>query len=375
MMKKEVKMFKGFKGSVLILMMVLIAFSVVACGGGTSSSSVTYDGSSDPAVADSTNASTLAEFGMGAVQAGFPLAEPFVMGPPGMVVVALEARPQAMAFETTITIPVPADAVIQGSEYDSTYGTGTADLNGTLTIYLGSDDAEAATWYILEGVLNGNIVFDDFSPEGEPTISGKVTVPYGKFYFYEEGVGINLNTSEWTGDPGPPVWLEVEMTFSNLTVTDSDGSWYLGEGDWYLENVPNVTASLDINSLTVEYDGNTYKLEDTNVFVDIGEGSNEISIAGTGLIENGTFYHPDLGVIYFSGGLIDAGDGGIVDGLLEFYDAAVEGTLIFTVEFEWDDSEGATAYWIYFEDGSYDEFGYYDGSFTPDPGAMVNFTL
>jgi hypothetical protein len=36
MMKKEVVMTRRFKGSILVLMIVLFTFSIVACGGGSS---------------------------------------------------------------------------------------------------------------------------------------------------------------------------------------------------------------------------------------------------------------------------------------------------------------------------------------------------
>jgi hypothetical protein len=377
--QKEVIMSKRLKGLILVMFLVLFTFSIVACGSSSdsddSSDSIAYDGSTDPAVADSTNAATLAEYGMGVVQAGFPLVQPFVMELPSPVPNALNAQPLDLVAQTTVTVPVPDFAIIYGSDYGEA-GTGTADLNGTLTLYLGSEDAEAATWYIIEGELDGSVVFDGFTTDGGPAISGEVTIPYGLFEFAEDNSRINIDTGEWLDDPGPPVWLEVEMTFANLTVDDGEYSWALGEGVWYLENNPGVSASLDIDTMAVQGEGNTYKLEDTNILVvPAGETGREIEIAGTGEIPNGTFYHPDLGVIYFQGTLIEEDEDGIVDGLLQFYDAVEEGSLVFTIQFEWDDDGSMTAYWLYFDDDSYDEFGYYDGSFTPDEAAMDNFPI
>lgn len=365
-------MLKGSKGSILVLIMVLFTFSVVACGGGSSSDSVTYSGSTDPAVADSTTAATLGEYDMGSLEAGLPVVSPFVMAPASSQA-AISAQPQAWTFETTMVMPLPAEAMLYGSDYDEA-GTGTGDLNGTLTLTLGSEDAEATTWYIDHGELNGNIVFDGFTPDGGPTVSGKVTIPSGTFYFAGADVGVDIGTGEWLNEPDVLVWLEVDMTFSNLTVTDEGDSWSLGQGILYLKNNPGIAASLDIESQTIEYDGDTYKVEDTNLYVDIEEGYVVFSISGTGIDENGTFYHPVLGVTWMSGAIAETDAEGIVEGELYFYDAVTEGNLVFTILFVWDDVEGATAYWIDLEDGSYDEFGYYvDGTFVEDASASSNF--
>ncbi|MBN2719820.1 MAG: hypothetical protein JXR72_01825, partial [Proteobacteria bacterium] len=252
-------MSKFWRNSTLILSAVFLMFSLIACGGGSSSSDdVAYDGSTDPAVADSRTAATLAEYAMGVVEAGFPLAQPFVEPPP-MMPGSLSAQPLlAWAATTTVTIPAPDEAIIAGSDY-SLDGTGTADMNGTLTLYLGAESAEAETWEIIGGELDGDIVFDDFSTDGGPAVSGKVTVPYSFFYFAGSGQ-FNITDMEFTGDPGMPDWRNVEMTFTRITVSDDGDSWYLGEGDWELEIVPGMSADLDIYSLAVEGEGSTYKL-------------------------------------------------------------------------------------------------------------------
>jgi len=379
-------MSRFWRNSALILSAVFLMFSVMACGGGSSSDDVAYGGETEPAVADSTTAATLTEYAMGVMEAGFPLAQPFVEPPP-MMPGSLSAQPLAWAATTTVTIPTPDDAVIAGTDY-SLDGTGTAKLNGTLTLYLGADSDEAETWNIIDGALEGDIFFDDFSTDGGPAVSGKVTVPYAFFYFTGSGQ-FNITDMEFTGDPGMPDWRNVEMTFTKITVSDDGDSWYLGEGDWELEIEPGMSADLDIYSLAVEGEGSTYKLEDTNVTVTFdtlltptiefepATDRTTINIAGTEGADNGAFYHPELGLIYFSGELTEEDPpDDLTGGSLYFYDAASEGTNLFTVHFEYDEMEGATAYFIFVDAEDYFEFGYIiDGVFTPDPDAEINFPI
>ncbi len=369
------------RSTILIMIALMFTFILFACGGG-GSDSLTYDGSTDPAVADSTTAAVLAEYSMGMIEAGFPLATPFVTPPPGLMMKSLAAEPLVASALTTVTIPVPGDAIIYGADY-SEAGTGTADLNGTLTLFLGAESADAATWDIIDGEIDGSIVFAGVRTDDGPTLSGRVTVPYGAFFFVDDGQ-INILSGEFTEDPGPPVWTEVEMTFSNLTVSEGDESWSLGEGDWYLQNAPGSEASLDIYSMTVEYDSSTYKLEETNVTVGFSSGEPEalaaeslaepssqtqISVSGTDETDNGTFYHPELGVIYFSGDIYETDPpDDITSGHLEFYDAAVDGDAQFDVFFSYDYSDNiyapATFYNIFMSTEMYSERGYFiDGSF------------
>jgi hypothetical protein len=370
------------RSTALVMIALMFTFFLFACGGGGGGGDVAYDGSTDPAVADSTTAAVLAEYGMGMIQAGFPLAQPFVAPPPGLRNASLSAQPLAWGAETTVTVPVPSEAVIEGSEY-SEGGTGTAELNGTMTLYLGAESAESDTWYVIQGELEGSIVFDDFSTEEGPSMTGTVTVPSGTFFMAGSGI-FSISEGTFPDDPGLPVWTEVEMTFSNLTVSEGSESWSLGEGDWFLENEPGSGASLDIYSMTVEYDSSTYKLEDTKVTVEFSSepaslpaeplapapvSQTHINVSGTGEAENGTFYHPELGRIYFSGDIYETDPpDDITDGHLEFYDAAADGDTLFDVYFGYDDGSNlyapATVYNIFMSTEKYSERGYFiDGTF------------
>lgn len=381
-------MVKRFHLFACISAALALAFMFMACGGsGGGGGDIAYEGSTDPAMADSTTAPILAEYSMGAVEAGFPLVTPFVTPPPGMMLGALSAQPLALAATTTVTIPVPPQAVYGGSAYDGTYGTGTADLNGSLTLFLGAESALANTWEVISGELEGSIVFDNFRTEDGPAISGAVTVPSSDFYFSGEAL-FEMSTMSIPSDPGFPVWQELEMTFTNITVSEDGDSWSLGEGDLYLDISVESSAILDIFSETVEYDGSTYKLENTELNVQSGmdleglaasqplvvpETTNYV-ISGI-TTDNGTFYHPELGVVYFYGDLYEESPPGdlVYPSILSFYDDPDEGIWLFDVHFAYDIGEGSTAYWI--EVGEdYDEFGYFeDGTFEQNPAAADNF--
>ena len=384
-------MAKRFKFITILTAVLGLAFLFMACGSGGGGGDVTYEGSTDPAVADSTTAPTLAEFAMGITEAGFPLATPFVTPPSGSIPTALSAQPLiAWDFTTTVILPVPDGAIIYGSEY-SPMGTGTADINGTLTMLVGNSDSAAAdTWYVISAELDGSIEFDAFRTEEGPDLTGTATVPYARFYFegpaeFSASAG---NFTDTPDNPGTIVWQEVEMTFTSITVSDEGDSWTLGEGDWSMEISPGISVDLDINSQTVEYDGSTYKLEDTNLFVEFSESAPTaleaaVPLAGsqttfyiTGIGEDcGIFYHPVLGVIYFSGELTEMEPpGDITEGELNFFDDVTEGLSLFYIYFGYDETynegEGATVYELNMDTEEYSEIGYFiDGTFIPDPGA------
>jgi len=380
-------MAKRFQFIISVSTVLGLMFLFMACGGGGGSDSVTYNGSNDPAVADSTTAATLVEYALGATEAGFPLVTPFVTPPPGMVFTTLSAQPLAPGATTTVTIPVPPQAVYGGSAYDGTYGTGTADLNGSLTLYLSAESALANTWSVISGELNGSIVFDNFRTEEGPGISGTVTVPSSTFYFSGEAL-FEMSTMSIPSDPGFPVWQELEMTFTNIAVSEDQDSWSLGEGDWYLQKAGD-SVTLDIYSVTVEYDGSTYKLEDTELNVQAGMVPAALGAAQPLIVvpdtinfqfsgittSNGTFYHPDLGVTYFSGDLTESDPpGDLTSGTLSFYDGADEANLLFNVYFGYDETynegQGATFYNLYMNTEEYFEKGYFiDGSFIMDANA------
>ena len=373
-------MSRAFRSWFLVLVVVVFTFSLMACGGSDSDDSggnpATYEGSTDPATADSTTAAALAEYGMGVIDAGFPLAEVFVLSQ-----VELGGEPLSpMApipgyWETVVTVPVPDEAVYYGADFE---GGGTLEINGTMTLALyNTTSAVADTWYIDEVELDGEIVFDEFNFDlDDPSLTGTVTIPYGLFEFSNDDVPFILSQGNFDDDPGFPLWYEVEMTFTELELSEDGDSWTLGEGDWYIEYLPETGVSLDIFSMTVGYEGKAYKLEDTNVTVLFGEGEETILVAGTEDNDNGAFYHYDLGKIWFSGFVVESESvDAITDGSITFYDAANEGTALFFVDFAYDELEGETAYHLYMNEGSFEEYGYFiDGSFEPDPGASGNFT-
>ena len=365
---------------ILILAVVSgLMFLFIACGGSSGDNSVTYSGSTDPAIADSTTAIILAEYGMGTLEAGFPLAGPFITPPPGMLMVGLSAQPLEAAFTTTVTIDVPPQAVYFGSDYDSKYGTGTADINGSMTMLLGNNiSADADTWFIVESELDGSIVFDGFRADDGPTVTGTVTVPYGLFEFSGDA-NFLMSTMSIPDDPGYPVWQELEMTFKRISVSDGSESWSLGEGDWIMSIVPGSSVNLDIYSLTVKYQDKTYKLEDTRLGVAFSEITpliltterTDITILGIDY-KAGTFFHHDLGEILFGGTLREENPpGDIVQGDLTFY--TILGATLYNIYFGYDYVQGsmapATFYNLYIG-LDYFEKGYYiDGSFIEDATA------
>lgn len=381
---------KRYQFVVSVPAVIGLMFLFMACGSG-GGGDVTYDGSTDPAVADSTNATVLAEYGMGSLEAGFPLADPFVIPPPGLMSRGLAAEPLVADFTTTVTIDVPSEAVYYGSDYDSKEGSGTADINGTMELFLGNNiAADANTWFIIEGELDGSIVFDDFSTGGGPALTGTVTVPYGVFEFSGDADFL-MSTMEIAGDPGFPVWQELEMTFADLGVSDDGDSWSLGEGDWVMSITTGSSVDLEINSMTVEYDGQTYKVEDTSLSVGFGELEpdalsapavptligieyTDISISGIDY-KAGTFFHPDLGEFQMAGNLREEDPPeDIVEGSLTFYNTM--GATQYRIYFDYDESTNmyapATYYNLEMVVSMYEERGYYiDGTFIPSDLAPI----
>jgi hypothetical protein len=379
---KEGIMVKRSKLFVSIFAALALALMFMACGGSSSGGGdVTYSGSTDPAVADSTTAATLAEYGMGATEAGFPLAQMFIV-PPEVILTGLAAQPQAAyTYTTRLLIPVPAEAVIDGSDY-SGGGAGTAELGGTLNLFMGNNiSADADTWTIIDVEHVGTIAFDGFRVDEGPALDGTVTVSSGIFIF--SGIAdYSVYQANFVSDPGFPLWQAVDMTFTNVTLSEGGESWSLGEGDWSMEISLGNWVDIDINSQTVEYDGSTYKVEDTNLYVEFSEmipaaipqivvpvDETSITISGT-VSDNGAFYHPVLGLIYFSGSIYEEDPPDeIVSGVLNFYDdPSFSGNLLFSVYFGWDIVVEDTVYNI-FMDG-YSERGYFvDGTFMQDDTA------
>ena len=379
-------MAKRFQLPVFVTVSLGLMFLFMACGGSSGGGGdVVYEGSTDPAVADSTNATVLAEYGIGSLEAGFPLAGPFVTPPPEKVRV-LSAEPLIPYWETTVTVDVPSEAVYYGNDYDSKYGSGTADIDGSMTMVLGNNTAaDANTWYIVEVELDGSIYFDDFCTGDQPAITGRVTIPYGLFTFSGNAAFL-LSTMEIPDDPGFPIWEEVLMTFTKISVTDGEESWSLGEGEWEMTLFAGSWVDLDIISMTVGYQGDTFKLEDTNLYVEMNDDPPQpaalrvravpafmgteytiINISGIDY-KAGTFYHPDLGVIEFAGNLLESDPpGDLVEGNLTFY--STMGATLYNIWFDYDDDDDniydpATYYRLDIDE--YTERGYFiDGSFIP----------
>jgi len=312
---------------------------------------------------------------MGVVEAGFPVASAFITPVPESVPGALSAQPLSLSFHTTVTIPVPSDAAYDGSDYDSKYGTGTADINGSMLLYLhNTTSATANTWDVIDGELDGSIVFNDFRPGEGPDITGTVTVPYASFHFSNDADFL-MSTMEIINDPGFPVWEEMDITFTNITVSEDGDSWSLGEGEWNIEVTPGSSVNLDIYSQTVKYEGSTYKLEDTRLYVEFDDYTplviptvytTDITISGINY-KAGTFFHPELGVLEF-GGTINEEDppGDIIDGILTFYNTMT--ATQYVIEFGYDDTDNtyapATFYNLNMVVEEYTERGYYiDGTF------------
>jgi hypothetical protein len=378
------------RNQVLVSLTVVsgLLFLFMACGGGGGGGGdVSYEGSTDPAVADSTNATILAEYGLGMVEAGFPLGGAFVT-PPAMGPVSLSAQPLAATFTTTVTMDIPPDAGYYGSYYNEVYGTGTARIEGSMTMLVGNDiAADADTWFVIEVEFDGSITFDDFRTDDGPDISGTVTIPYGLFTF--SGIAeYSMSQGEFLDDPGLPIWEEVELTFSKITVSDDGETWYLGEGEWILSIEPGSSASLDIISMTVKYAGKTYKLETTRVIVTFSETIplaaaepeiiiiEETDIVITGIdYKAGTLYHPDLGYMEFGGNLHEEDPpGDIISGYLVFHQSP--STVAFNIYFGYDGSINmyapATFYNLYMNTEEYAERGYFiDGEFIPSDLAPI----
>ena len=300
---------------------------------------------------------------------------------------SLAAQPLAAAYQTTVTISVPSEAVINGIDY-SPSGSGSYEINGAMTLFLGNNDsANADTWFVEYVELDGSITFDGFRTDDEADVTGTVTIPSGGFWFSND-VEFSLSENDFLDNPGFPIWDEVELTFTSITVSEDGDSWALGEGDWYLD-IGEGSVTLDINSMTVEYDGSTYKLEDTEIYAQFGVSEPAALAAAQPLADpevtnfqfsgieadNGTFYHPELGVIYFSGDLTETDPpGDITEGELNFYDAATDGDSVFFIYFGYDElyneGEGATVYELNMDTEEYFEIGYFiDGTFIPDATA------
>ena len=166
--------------------------------------------------------------------------------------------------------------------------------------------SDADTWTIIEVEHAGTIAFDGFRVDEGPALTGTVTVSSGLFTF--SGIPeYSVSQADFLNDPGFPIWQVVDMTFTEITLSEGSESWSLGEGDWSMEISLGDWVDIDIN----------YKIEDTNLYV---EFSNSIPAAVPQIVipvdqtfiglsgidsDNGAFYHPELGLIYYTASIRD----------------------------------------------------------------------
>ena len=379
--------------NVSVIMLVCVAFALaIGCGGGGGGSdAVTYNGSEAEAVADSTNFTDLASYALAMPEAAGPLAG-FFLGAAGEVWAdPLSAEPQFYGFTTFVTIPF--SKTIQGSLY-SNDGSGSADVSGTLVLFLGSDSDTAATWDVVEADFEGTVTLNSFDGMGDGlAASGVLTISEAEF-LYENNPTININTGDWVVGPQPDTFYmdAAFVTFTDITVTADGDSWSLGEGEWYVTSNTELIGTIDIEltSMTVGYEGQTYKLEDAFVQVTktnpaaaesaqvqpletIPVVTTRVDISVTGYPgSTAVFYHPTLGYVYFESDIrYETPPGDITGGSIALY---VSGdSKVCTIYFGYDGLAGSAFYNLYEQSpGTYGEKGYIiDGIMTPDPSAPI----
>jgi len=362
------------KARKLVMILAVAAFSasmLMACGGSDGAATlgaVTYDGSTDPAVADSLTATPITQNALESVASAFPVVQSMFMGgssgQPTAARAAIEAQPLAAAYTTTVTMAIPAEAVVDGY-------VGTMLPTGALTLELGSDTFPSDTWTVTQTTMNGNMVFNGFSNEmdGE-TVTGTTGISNANIIWPGGPVVYSLSAQDFTGDPGMFAITYANITFSNLTIDAGTADAYkLGGGDLEVSMFPD-SVELAINTLTAEYDGETSKVEDT--FVDVDFTSNPggevdiITIAGLDATY-GVVYHQTHGWIYFSASLTDEHTpDAVTGGYIELSTDGVDPDAIYYIDYNPTDG---THYNLYVG-GTMVEKGYWvDWEMTPDPTA------
>jgi hypothetical protein len=334
----------------------------MACGGSDSTGTlggVTYDGNTAPAVADSTTATSLVQTALDSVSSGFPVVQSLFMSDPGSNPAAV---PQAeFTYTETFVMPIPAEAIVYGMD-------GTMTPSGNLTLLVGSDTM-GDTWTVVQTTMNGNMVFDGFTNEpGGETVTGSVSVTNANIIWPDGPVVYSVSEQDFTGDPGMFVITYANLTFSNVTVDAGTADAYsLGGGD--LEVSMGVdSVDVTINTLTVEHDGETSKVEDTNVnvvFTSDPEGD-AITISGIDA-KYGVVYDATHGWIYFSATLTEERPPDAVTyGYIELSTDGVDPDAYYYIDYNPTDG---THYNLYVG-GTLVEKGYWvDWEMTPDPNA------
>jgi len=247
-----------------ILFTVVIALTLVACGGGGGGgsggdSSISYTGSKDPAVIDTTNAKTMAESSVGGSQTGvvFGVESDNQESQPNLTIIGVSKilSSSVRNIEMNDSVAVLTGAIINVSETDPCLN------GGSLSFNLSLND--------VTGEFSGTFNFNNCT-EGGTTISGSMNA---------SGT-INLSTGDIT-----------QLTFSMNSVTVVSGS-------------ESLTMS---GTISTSFSGSSFTMTMDVLFKDNASGSvvwfENLSISATDNISHlemsisGRFYHPDYGYI------------------------------------------------------------------------------
>jgi len=358
------------KVMVPIVLLGLMIVQIGCGGGGSSSDSVNYNGSNDPAVADSTTATPLAQTGLNASSAGFPVVQAFFMEDPGAEPVSVQ--PLADYAGTDVTLQIPSDAVFDGADMGG--GEGTMKLAGSLLLWVEDRSAGGMTWTIANATMNGSITFNGYyngMGSVEEQLAGTVAVTDTSVIFSNDPVEFPLT------DLGPaivnyldlPTFTDIAVTFTDLTVGTGADSYSLGEGDLEI-SLGSSGVDVVINSLTAEGGGESYKIEDGHINVSFTLDGDDIVIDGSAS-DYMTVYHSTLGMFYFYASFIEDDQvGDITSGIFEISEDGLVADVLFHVSYNPTD---LTYYNSFMDLGSGWEIiekGYLlDWEFTPDPTA------
>ncbi len=247
-----------------ILFTVVIALTLVACGGGGGGgsggdSSISYTGSKDQAVIDTTNAKTMAESSVGGSQTG--------------VVFGVESDNQESQANLTI---IGVSKILSSSVRN-------IEMNDSVVVLVGAiinvSDAEDC---IDSGSISFNLSVND--------VTGEFS---GTFNFNNcREVGTTISGSmNVSGMINPSIGDITQMTFSMNSVTVVSGS-------------ESLTMS---GTISTSFSGSSFTMTMDVLFKDNASGSvvwfENLSISATANISHlemsisGRFYHPDHGFI------------------------------------------------------------------------------
>jgi len=356
-MKKHVS-----KIFVLMALLATLTLAFACGGGGGGSDTVAYNGNTDPAIADSTTSTPLAQSALNGVGSVFPTVQILFAGDPGGEFASLAVEPLVAFFYTFVTIPIPSEAVIDGADFG---GEGTVTLAGTLTLELHSLSGIADTWTVIGSEMAGRFIFDGYTNgEGGQTVTGTMFVGHGNFDFSNSPVDFSMAAQDFLDDPGFPVFDYIEYTFNSLIVTDGEDSCQVGDGEFIIDMGEGLI--LEIYKVTVAGDGETLKIEDTTVEIVFGDGD-IITISGLGEDTYGTFYDHTLGWIYFNADFIEEDPpGDVTSGYMELSTDGVGPDSYFYIQYNVDDG---SYYNLYVSDSLVEKGWWVNWELTPDPAA------